>query len=93
MKKSDLSENEFAILFSLVFDNIDIIPEFEYKEMEQNSEKDICDVDDMPYIATCIVENASGIWTHDKNLMKQNKVKTLTNIDMIELIRRSEYMH
>ena len=70
---------------SLIFERITIIPELEYNEFIDMIKDEINDPKDVPYLAASLASNAHGIWTHDPDFGKQNKVKIFTNFDMLKL--------
>lgn len=44
------------------------------------------DPDDAAFIAAAIAVNADAIWTHDKHLLCQERIRTMTNIDVLRLL-------
>ena len=87
IEKAGISEKEFDILLSIIFEQIAIIPQSEYIDFVENLKSDIKDPNDVSYIAVCISENAEGIWTHDPHFNEQKKVKVFTNIDLLKIDR------
>lgn len=85
LKGADITKDEFEILLALIFEHIMIIPESEYKEFMELIKDEISDAKDLQYFAACLASNAHGIWTHDPDFLEQDKVKILTNIDMLRL--------
>ena len=83
IEKSSVSENEFHVLLSLVFEHITIIPQNEYIDFVREISDEIKDPNDIFYLAVCIASKAEGIWTHDPHFKEQKKVKVFTNIDML----------
>ncbi|MDP4039133.1 MAG: PIN domain-containing protein [Candidatus Pacearchaeota archaeon] len=83
--KSGVSEEEFDVLLSLIFENIEIISEEEYKEFLEKLKDEIKDEKDVPYIAVSVVSKADGIWTHDPHFKEQEKIKIFSNIDMLRI--------
>jgi len=59
-----------------------LIPEELYIRHLQTAE--LADRDDRPFLAAAIAIAADGIWTHDKHLLEQGKIRTFTNIDMLK---------
>ncbi len=84
------TKEEFELLLSLLLNFIIIIPESEYSFCFEKVQNLVSDVEDVPYLALCIAQNAYGIWTHDVNLQKQKSVKIITNIDMLKFMKNSE---
>ncbi|HLC60668.1 MAG TPA: PIN domain-containing protein [Candidatus Nanoarchaeia archaeon] len=85
IEKTSITENEFDILLSIVFERIDIIPQAEYDEFIVKFKNDIKDPNDVVYMAACAATKAEGIWTHDPHFIEQKKIKMFTNIDLIKL--------
>jgi len=90
IKKSNITEKDFEILLSLVFENIRIIPNIEYDKFIQKFEKQIDDKKDAPYLALCFATNSKGVWTHDPHFKKQNKIKIFTNIDLLKTMKEDD---
>jgi predicted nucleic acid-binding protein len=84
-KKTKLSDKEFKILLALIFEHIEIIPKSEYDDFMNSCKDLISDPDDVPHLAACIASKAYGIWAHDPIFKEQQKVKVLTNIDMLKI--------
>jgi len=83
--KSKLTKEEFGIFFALLFERITILPKSVYNNFLDECKELLKDIDDVPYLATCLATKAEGIWSHDPNFKKQNKVKVFTNIDMLKM--------
>lgn len=83
----NLSDEEFDIIFALIFEYIKIIPEANYKNFTEACKNDISDPDDVPILAAAVASSADGIWAHDPHFKEQKKVKVFTNIDMLNMGR------
>ncbi len=81
--KAGITEDEFEILLNIIFENVKIIPEEDYKYFNERLIKEISDQKDMLYMAVCLACNAEGIWTHDPHLLNQKRVPTFTNINLL----------
>jgi len=88
IKKTKLSNSDFDILLELLFENVTIIPNIKYQQHLSELNKEIKDKKDLPYLAAALLINAEGIWTHDPHFKSQKKCKVMTNIDMLEIIRK-----
>ncbi len=87
--KACISEEEFEVLLSLIFEHITIIPKTEYQNLV-NGLRDITkDTKDIAYFAVCIFVKADGIWTHDLHFREQKRFKIFMNIDMLKFIRNT----
>src|SRR3989338_1489125 len=87
--KTNLSDEEFDILLALLFENITIIPKSDYEAYLDECKNDISDADDVPVLAVAIATKAEAIWAHDPHFKQQKKVKVFTNIDLLELSKKS----
>ncbi len=85
-----LTKEEFKTLLALIFEHITIIPESEYAYLFNSINEEIPDEKDVSYFAVSLASNAAGIWTHDLDFNKQNKVKVFTNIDMLRISGKSQ---
>lgn len=84
-RKTKLTDEEFEILLTLIFERIRIIPHEEYEDFIEECKNDINDLDDIPHLAACLASKAEGIWAHDSHFLEQRKVKVFTNIDMLRI--------
>ena len=83
-----MSEEEVDTLFSLVMENINVIPEEDIKaKMKQALEimKGI-DAKDAPFIAAALAIQNDGIWSHDRHFDMEKKVKRYLAKDLLEYI-------
>lgn len=88
VEKSTMLEEEIDTLFSLVMENMNIIPEEEVKsKMKEaiNIMKDI-DTKDAPFIAAALAISNDGIWSHDKHFERQNKIKIWLAKDLLKYV-------
>ena len=70
LKASGISEDEFEILFEMIFENITIIPQTECSRFMTLAEENISDPKDAPYLAACMASKSEGVWTHDPHFKK-----------------------
>lgn len=87
LKKSELSEKEFNILLISLLKYIKIIKTekiLDYRE-EANEIMSKIDPDDAMFIATALAFDAL-IWSDDKHLKMQNKIKVLNTVDIIKTL-------
>ena len=85
IKKIKLTEEEFELLLTLIFEYIIIVPQSEYDEFMSECKDFISDPDDVPFLALCLAGNAQGVWSHDHHFLEQNKFKIFTNIDLLKI--------
>ena len=88
--KSGITEKEFDILLSIIFEHITIAPQNEYIDFIEKFKNDIKDSNDVSYIAVCTSAKAEGIWTHDPHFKEQKKVKVFTNIDLLKINNKNK---
>ncbi len=86
IRKAKISSEEFELLLSLIFEDIEIIPKSEYEEFLEEAENLIEDIDDVPFLAVAIAKKAEAIWTEDPDFFQQNKIKILKTKEMKELL-------
>ena len=87
MSKASITEEEFDLLLSLLFERVTLIPKVRYNKYFKDLSADISDAKDIPYFACSLATKSKGIWSHDPHFQKQNKVKIFTNIDLLRLVR------
>ena len=83
--KSKLSKSEFDNRKKEVFGKIKFLEFSEYKQFIEKAKSYIRDIDDAPYIALALKLNCP-IWSNDKDLKNQNKVKVFSTKDLIDII-------
>ncbi len=81
-EKTKLTDDEFDIILTLLFENIEITPQSNYKKYI-NECTEMIDQDDVPLLAAALSCKADGIWTHDAHFDKQKKIKVFSNIDLL----------
>jgi predicted nucleic acid-binding protein len=87
-EKSTMSPEADDTLFSLVMENINIIPEEDVKSKMKEAFHIMKDIDtkDAPFVAAALTMPNDGIWSHDKHFEKQNKVKIWLAKDLLKYI-------
>jgi len=85
IEKSKLSEEELQLFLSLISTKIDFIPYTEFKEFIKQSEEITPDPDDTEYLALALKLNCS-IWSNDKRLKNQDKIKIYSTDELIKVI-------
>ena len=88
-KKSGLEPERVELLWSLLTQEITIIPKKEITEALPWAEEVIGEIDkkDIPFLALSAVIKADGIWTMDKHFQSQNEVKVWTTGDLIQYLK------
>ena len=86
-KRSGLSEDEIISVMDTLLTNIRVIPAdkvlSKWKEAEEVMAR--IDEDDVPFVAASMSVSCDGIWSDDKDLRRQNKVKVWTTKDVAGL--------
>lgn len=88
ISKSGLNREGYKKLFNLLLKYVFVIPNeiiLPYREEALEIVKDI-DVDDALFIATALAFDCAVVWSNDKKLKKQNKIKVFSTSEMIKLI-------
>lgn len=90
-KKTNLSEEKLnEILDELIeISDIKIVAFEEFKNKKDSAEKISPDINDTAYFALALHLNCS-IWSNDKALKKQSKVKIITTKELIDEIEKNE---
>jgi predicted nucleic acid-binding protein len=88
MKKSALNNEEFNKLLHLLLEKVMIIPDevlLAYKKKAIEIVNDI-DPNDVLFVAAALAYPNSIIWSNDKKIKKQVKVKVLNTQEILEVI-------
>lgn len=86
INKSGLNKKLFEIAKSLIFSRIKLIPVSEFKDFLPKA-KEICpDENDEEYFALALSKNIP-IWSNDKKLKEQDKIKVYNTIELINLLK------
>lgn len=85
LSKSGLSEKELELLLEILKGQIEIISSYDF--VDKISEADVTspDPNDVHYFALALKFNFS-IWSNDKKMKKQNKVKVFNTKEILEFI-------
>lgn len=86
IRKSDISEEEFQTMFSLIFSKIEISSIDEHEDFIENAKELIDDIKDVPFIVVALALNTDGIWSDDKHFEKQNKIKVWKTRDLVKYL-------
>ena len=82
-KFSGINEAEFLGLFSLIKDEIKIVPESKYKDFLSKAFKLSPHIKDNPYFALSLFLSCP-IWSDEKSFKKQSKVKIFSTAELIK---------
>jgi len=86
-----MNTEDFEKLLQLLLNKVKIVAHEKiapYKEEAYNLIKHI-DPDDTLFIACCLAHNDSVLWSDDKQLKKQDRIRIIDTKDMINLIEKS----
>lgn len=87
MEKTGLLEEEIKLALSILLTNIQVVPS-ESISAKWNEAEEIMgsiDKDDVPFIASSLGIACDGIWSDDKDLKRQKRVKVWSTREMIRL--------
>ena len=85
-ERSGLSKEEFELLFDIITEKITIIPKENYISFMNEAEKIIGHIDkkDIPFVALALSIKMDGIWSDDKDFLKQQEIKVYTTEELIK---------
>jgi len=89
LEKTGLSEEDFNKLLNLILKKVAVVPNEKltpFREEAKGILNDI-DLDDVLFIACALAYPDSIIWSDDKRLKKQTKVKVLNTEEAIEFLK------
>ncbi len=84
-EKMSRSENDYIQIMHLLKDIITVIPQEEYNRFMKGAKDISPDENDIAYIALAL-ELKCGIWSNDKKLKKQVKVKVYSTDEVMKLV-------
>ena len=84
-EKSGLSEGEIKLALSILLTNLQVVTKDDVLAKWREAEEIMgsIDKDDVPFIATSLSIACDGIWSDDKHLKRQKKVKIWTTDDIV----------
>jgi predicted nucleic acid-binding protein len=83
LEKTNRSPEEFNDVFNTLKEVINIVPKEEFKEFIEEAEKITPDPDDVMYFALAL-KLSCPIWSNDKKLKNQDKVRVYTTKELID---------
>ena len=89
LKKSKMPEGDFNKLLQLILRKVFIIPNevlLPYRKEAFEIVKNI-DPDDAVFVACALAYNDSLIWSNDKKLKKQSKVKVFDTKEIVDILK------
>jgi|SRR3989338_4103513 len=85
LRKTYRSESQFLEILEIMKNIINIIPKEEYLDRVNPAEEISPDENDTDYFALALKLNCA-IWSNDKRLKEQNKVKIYSTEELVELL-------
>lgn len=87
LQKTGLSEEEVKLALSVLLTNIQVVSSETIMAHWRQAKEIIGGIDegDVPFVALVLSMKCDGIWSDDKHLKMQRKVKTWSTREMIEL--------
>lgn len=83
-----MNNKDFSLLLTILLKKVMIVPTEildSYKEIAYNIVKDI-DPDDTLFIACALAYHDSIVWSDDKKLKQQSKIKIINTQEMINIL-------
>lgn len=86
LEKSHRSADEFEIFLSVMMEKVKSVSLEDIKEFVNEAESVCPDPKDVPYFALAL-KLSCPIWSNEKKLKEQPKVKVLSTEDLLELVK------
>ncbi len=86
IEKSNLSDEDLQIFLSLISSRIKFIEKNEFKQFIGPASEITPDINDTEYFALALKRNCA-IWSNDKKLKQQDKIKVYSTAELIKLLR------
>lgn len=87
MEKSGLDEHDFELFLTLISSRIEIVPKDEFMQLIPEAEAITPDPNDTEYIALAL-KMRCAIWSNDKKLREQDKVKIYGTSQLMKLVSK-----
>jgi len=84
--KTHRGEEDFYKFLFILENKIEVIPSSELKSFLKKASAISPDIDDIPYFAAAIKFNCP-IWSEDKELKRQNKIKIYSTSDLLKIFK------
>jgi len=87
-KRGGLTETEFSLILSILLDSISIVPRSRIQKLIEQAANLIGQIDefDIPFAALALAIPNDGIWSEDKHLLKQRKIKIWKTEDLLKML-------
>lgn len=90
IQKAKLPEETIKNIYNILIQKINFVaikpsqPEF----LEAMKIMEKIDIKDVPFITIALIIDAEGVWSEDKHFLRQNKIKTYTNKELLEILNK-----
>ncbi len=88
-KRMGKSRKEFNSSMALIFSEVRVLPEQEYKYLKKHAMELLGGNEDWPFMALAMAKQAP-IWSNDKAFKKQSKVKIFTTKELAEFLGKKQ---
>ena len=85
--KSGLTEKEIGSILDTLLAKVEVIPAAKVASKMKDAEAVMSSIDvgDIPFVAACLSASCDGIWSDDKDLKRQHKVRVWTTKEVAGL--------
>lgn len=83
LAKSGLEKEDFELFMAIIFSQIEFIPKHEIERFVKEARSISPDLNDTEYFALALKLNCA-IWSNDKKLKEQNRIKVYSTADLIK---------
>ncbi len=85
--KTGLSEEEIETVLNTLINNIEVVRSKDMSDKWEEAMKVMkpIDIEDVPFVAAALSISCDGIWSDDRHLKRQTRVKVWTTKDMLQL--------
>lgn len=87
-QKSNLTQIEIQTLLNLILEHLNVVPLENYQKKLEKAREIMSTIDekDTQFIALAISFKNNGIWSNDKHIRKQEKIKVYTTSEIIKIL-------
>jgi len=90
LDKTRLTNEQLNLALSLLFSRISVVSDIVVESKMEEAEKimDALDPDDTPFVALALAVENDGIWSDDKHLKQQTRIRIWETENLLTLIRK-----
>ncbi len=85
--KAGISPEEIDDAIAFAKSRLKLVPRQSFVPFLSDMPSEVGDKHDLPFLACCLAIGAEGIWTHDKDFLRQKRVRIFTNKDLLDYLR------